>query len=61
MTDRDARDDAQAVLPQLKYERPINAIDWLTRVFGFVEETRMSGPTGELYISVVRTPAVARP
>ena len=56
MTDRDARDDAQAVLPQLKYERPIDAIEWLTRVFGFVEETRMSGPTGELYISVVRTP-----
>ena len=36
--------------------RPIDAIEWLARVFGFVEETRMSGPNGELYIAVVRAP-----
>jgi uncharacterized glyoxalase superfamily protein PhnB len=56
MTDRSARDDRQPILPQLRYHRPIDAIGWLTRVFGFVEETRMSGPNGELYISVVRAP-----
>ena len=56
MTDHNARDDRQAILPQLEYDLPIDAIEWLTRVFGFVEETRMSGPNGELYISVVRAP-----
>jgi len=57
MADRDARDDdPQTVLPQLRYDQPIDAIEWLTRVFGFVERTRMSGPNGELYISVVDAP-----
>jgi uncharacterized glyoxalase superfamily protein PhnB len=56
MTDGNARDDAQLVLPQLRYDRPVDVIEWLTRVFGFVEESRMSGPGGELYISVVRGP-----
>ena len=56
MADRNSRGDPQTVLPQLRYDRPIDAIEWLSRVFGFVEESRMSGPNGELYIAVVRAP-----
>jgi uncharacterized glyoxalase superfamily protein PhnB len=44
------------VLPQLRYERPAEAIDWLVRVFGFVEQSRMSGPDGTVYIADLRTP-----
>jgi hypothetical protein len=43
MTDRDARDDALAMLPQLNYELPIDAFEWLTRVFGFVEKRACPG------------------
>ena len=51
---------AQLVLPQLRYDAPIEAIEWLCRVFGFREETRMSGPRGELYISEIVAPSGAR-
>jgi uncharacterized glyoxalase superfamily protein PhnB len=45
------------VLPQLRYERPAEAIAWLVRVFGFVEQSRMSGPDGTVYVADLRTPS----
>ena len=33
-----------AVQPQLCYEDPIAAVEWLCRVFGFSEAWRMEGP-----------------
>ena len=56
MTDNDSRAPVQLVLPQLRYQEPIEAIAWLCRVFGFTEDARMSGPNGELYISEVVAP-----
>lgn len=44
------------VLPQLRYERPGEAIAWLSRVFGFVEQSRMSGPDGTVYVADLTTP-----
>ncbi|MET1002520.1 MAG: VOC family protein [Acidimicrobiia bacterium] len=55
-----AQTTAQPVLPQLRYDAPIEAIEWLCRVFGFREETRMSAPNGELYISAVVAPGGGR-
>ena len=36
------------VIPMLAYEDGFAALDWLTRVFGFSERTRMTGPDGRL-------------
>jgi uncharacterized glyoxalase superfamily protein PhnB len=47
------------VIPHLRYERPPEAIDWLTRVFGFRERTRLSGPSGRLYVSELVCPGGA--
>ena len=44
------------VWPQLRYDDPIAAVTWLCRVFGFTEESRMTGPDGTLYIADLRTP-----
>ena len=41
MTDNDSRASVQLVLPQLRYQQPIEAIAWLCRVFGFTEDARM--------------------
>jgi uncharacterized glyoxalase superfamily protein PhnB len=46
MAGRESRDDRESVLPQLRYDRSIDAIEWLKSVFGFAEESRMSGPNG---------------
>lgn len=46
----------QVVLPQLYYENPNEAVEWLCRVFAFTEDSRMSGPGGVLYIAVLRCP-----
>ena len=48
------------VWPQLRYDDPIAAVTWLCRVFGFTEESRMTGPDGTLYIADLRTPLDAR-
>jgi uncharacterized glyoxalase superfamily protein PhnB len=48
------------VWPQLRYDDPIGAVPWLCRVFGFTEESRMTGPDGTLYIADLRTPLDAR-
>ncbi len=39
---------AQTVIPMLAYRDGIAALDWLSRVFGFVERTRMLGEDGRL-------------
>ena len=44
------------VLPQLHYEDPKAAVTWLCEVFGFVEESRMSGPDGTFYLADLRGP-----
>jgi len=46
----------QPVLPQLRYERPNDAVDWLCRVFGFVERSRMAGPDGTIYVADLQAP-----
>ena len=46
----------QPVLPQLRYERPNDAVDWLCRVFGFVERSRMAGPDGTIYVADLEAP-----
>lgn len=49
-----------SVWPHLRYDDPIAAVDWLCRVFGFTEASRMTGPDGTLYIADLRTPLDAR-
>jgi uncharacterized glyoxalase superfamily protein PhnB len=45
-----------AVYPHLGYSDPAQAIDWLTRVFGFRERVRMSEPDGSIITCKVETP-----
>ena len=39
---------SSAVVPMIAYENGVAALDWLSRVFGFRERTRMLGPDGRL-------------
>src|SRR5437762_1932452 len=48
------------ILPQLKYEQPEEAIEWLGRVFGFTEESRLTGQDGVLLIAALRSPLGGR-
>ena len=43
------------ILPQLRYERPEEAIEWLCRAFGFSEESRMTSSDGRLLIAALRS------
>ena len=43
------------ILPQLRYANPSQAIDWLCRVFGFVEESRMTATDGALLVAALRS------
>jgi uncharacterized glyoxalase superfamily protein PhnB len=52
--------DLPPVLPQLRYDDPAAAVDWLCRVFGLVEASRMTGPDGTLHIADLRAPLGAR-
>jgi uncharacterized glyoxalase superfamily protein PhnB len=56
MTEEPSGERRQPVLPQLRYDRPIQAVEWLGRVFGFTEEIRMSRPDGGLAISSLVSP-----
>ena len=49
------------ILPQLKYEQPEQAIEWLGRVFGLTEESRLTGQDGALLIAALRSPLGGRP
>ncbi len=51
--------DRLNVIPHLRYERPGDAIPWLTRVFGFQERTRMAGPNGRIYVAELVCPGGA--
>jgi uncharacterized glyoxalase superfamily protein PhnB len=44
------------VYPHLRYDAPIDAIAWLTRVFGFRERVRMARPDGTVIVSKLETP-----
>ena len=40
--------DKQIIVPMLSYADGINALDWLTRAFGFTEKVRLIAPDGSL-------------
>jgi len=40
--------DSQGVIPMIAYENGAAAMDWLSRAFGFREQTRMLGKDGRL-------------
>jgi uncharacterized glyoxalase superfamily protein PhnB len=44
------------VYPHIHYREPAEAIAWLTRVFGFRERVRMTGPDGTFITSKLETP-----
>ena len=44
------------VYPHLRYEKPAEAIAWLTRVFGFRERVRMARPDGSIITSKLEAP-----
>ena len=48
--------DRPIVLPQLHYEDPNAAVDWLCEVFGFREESRMAGADGVIHVADLRGP-----
>jgi uncharacterized glyoxalase superfamily protein PhnB len=48
------------VIPQLRYGDPEAAVDWLCRVFGFEESSRMTGPDATLHLADLRTPGGGR-
>ena len=41
-------ENEQRITPYLYYEDVAGALDWLTRAFGFIEQTRMAGPDGNV-------------
>jgi uncharacterized glyoxalase superfamily protein PhnB len=45
-----------SVYPHLRYEKPTEAIAWLTRVFGFRERVRMARPDGSIITSKLEAP-----
>jgi PhnB protein len=45
-----------SVYPHLRYEKPAEAIAWLTRVFGFRERVRMARPDGSIITSKLEAP-----
>ena len=49
-------DERQAVLPQLRYQEPGAAVEWLCRVFAFEEASRLAAPDGTLRLADLRTP-----
>src|SRR5262245_64697874 len=48
--------ERQAVLPQLRYRDPGRAAEWLCRVFGFSEASRLAGADGAVHLADLRTP-----
>jgi uncharacterized glyoxalase superfamily protein PhnB len=49
-------DERQAVLPQLRYQDPGAAVEWLCRAFAFEEASRLAAPDGTLRLADLRTP-----
>lgn len=48
--------DRPLVLPQLHYEDPNAAVEWLCRVFGFHEESRLARADGVIHVADLRGP-----
>jgi uncharacterized glyoxalase superfamily protein PhnB len=48
--------DWAPVYPHLGYAEPVEAIEWLTRAFGFRERVRMSAPDGSFITAKMETP-----
>ena len=44
------------VYPHLRYQEPGEAIVWLSRVFGFRERVRMTGPDGGIIVAKLESP-----
>jgi hypothetical protein len=44
------------VYPHLRYQEPGEAIVWLSRVFGFRERVRMTGPDGGIVVAKLESP-----
>jgi uncharacterized glyoxalase superfamily protein PhnB len=44
------------VYPHLRYKDPLEAIEWLTRVFGFRERVRMGRPDGSVIVAKLEGP-----
>ena len=44
------------VYPHLRYDRPVEAIAWLSRAFGFRERVRMARADGTIITSKLETP-----
>src|SRR5260221_9570380 len=49
-----------AVFTHIRYEHPNEAIAWLSRVFGFREQVRLSGPDGTALVSELEGPGGGR-
>jgi uncharacterized glyoxalase superfamily protein PhnB len=46
----------QPVLPQLRYQDPGAAAEWLCRAFSFTEASRLAAPDGTVRLADLRTP-----
>jgi uncharacterized glyoxalase superfamily protein PhnB len=55
MTDTDGG-GRQPVLPQLRYQDPGAAAEWLCRAFSFTEASRLAAPDGTVRLADLRTP-----